>query len=861
MSDSVGKISLDLEIQSDISKQISNVSSAIATNLKKSLSSGIKSSLGDMGSTTKKTLNNITSNINNTMKKSMVNVKKTMTSILSSIKMPKINIPKPISTAIPKTVDKTTNVNKRGPPINADMLSSQIDNTAKALDITNAKIDQQRAKLAQLKESYSMASPARKNKMEEQILRTESSINKLIAQSDKLGFKLAELDDKMTMLGSGTNKTTASNNKLKSSLNSVSGATNKVSKGLNNLSNSTKKANSAMNSHRSSIGIMARSMFTWGIMFPMILRGLQSMGTGLLNNLKTNEQFANSLAQIKSNLMIAFTPIYNFILPAINALMSALSTVTQYIASFISAIFGKTFNQSKQATQGLIDAKEAMGAYGDSAKAAGKKAKDALGLAGIDEINTLGSSDDGADGGGGGTSKVPQLVTPALDTSSVDSAMKKLVDNIKAYINTFNFEPLINSFNRLKKSVEPIINNIGKIIKWFLVDILDPLAKWTISDLLPAFLNLLAGALDFLNPILEVFMSLGKWLWDEFLQPIAAWTGGVIVDTLNWLADALTNIGNWISENKPFVEDLTLVIASFAAAWGLVTLAIGIWNAVGVIATGVTTAFGAAVAFLTSPIGIAIVAIGAIIAIGVLLYKHWDVVKAKAIEVWDSIKNKFNEFKEWLGNIFATDWSQRFGFLGNILNGFLSKVSNIFNSVKQIFGGIIDFVAGVFTGNWSRAWQGVKDIFGGIMSGLGAVIKSPLNAVISLINSAINGLNKISVDIPSWVPGFGGKSFGINIPNIPMLAKGGLIDSPTLAMIGETHKKEAVVPLEGDTKALSLIADKLMERLGGMNISNSNNSFGDGDLILQIDGTVIGKVALKQLRKMQRQGNITLIPV
>ena len=147
--------------------------------------------------------------------------------------------------------------------------------------------------------------------------------------------------------------------------------------------------------------------------------------------------------------------------------MSALSTVTQYIASFISAIFGKTFNQSKQATQGLIDAKEAMGAYGDSAKEAGKKAKDALGLAGIDEINTLGSSDNGADGGGGGASKVPQLVTPSLDTTSVDSAMQKLTDKIKAYFKTFNFEPLIASFNKVKAAVEPIINNIGKIIKWF----------------------------------------------------------------------------------------------------------------------------------------------------------------------------------------------------------------------------------------------------------------------------------------------------------------------------------------------------------------------------------------------------------
>lgn len=860
MSDSVGKISLDLEIQSDISKQISNVSSAIATNLKKSLSGGIKSSLGDMGSTTKKTLSGITSNINNTMKKSMINVKKTMASILSNIKMPKINIPKPTSTAIPKTVDKATNVNKRGPPINAEILSSQVANTTATLDNVNAKIEQQRVKLVQLKESYAAVfNPARKNALEEKILKTEANINKLIGQSDKLGFKLADLDDKMARLGRDTNSTNTS-------LNNSNNTTNRASKGMNNLTNSTKKANNALKNHRSSIGIMARSMFTWGILFPMILRGLQSMGTGLLNNLKTNEQFSTSLAQIKSNLMIAFTPIYNFILPAINALMSALSTITQYIASFISAIFGKTFNQSKQATQGLIDAKEAMGAYGDSAKAAGKAAKDALGLAGIDEINTLGSNNDSDGGAGGGSgSKIPQLVTPALDTSSVDSAMKNLTDKIKSYFATFNFKPLIQSFNKVKAAVEPIINNLGKIIKWFLVEILDPLAHWTISDLLPAFLNLLAGALNVLNPILEVFMSLGSWLWDNFLQPIASWTGGVIVSVLNGLADMLSSIGAWISEHKPLVEDLILVIGSFATAWGLVTgamnlwnIATGIWNSVGVIATAVTTGFGTAMQLVNWPILIVVVAIGSLIAIGVLLYKHWDALKAKAIEVWNGIKAKFEEFKNWLGNVFATDWSQRFGFFGNILNGFLANVRNIFNGVKQIFSGIIDFVAGVFTGNWSRAWQGVKDIFGGIMSGLGAVIKSPLNAVISLINGAINGLNRISVDIPSWVPGFGGRTFGVNIPNIPMLAKGGLIDSPTLAMVGEAGK-EAVVPLENNKGGLRELANILLTEMGTRN--SKNDSFGDGDLILQIDGSVIGKVALKQLRKMQRQGNITLIPV
>lgn len=857
MRDSVGKISLDLEIQSDISNQISSVSNSIANNLKKSLSGSMKRSLENINSSTKKTMNNITNNINSSMKKSMTNISKTMKSILSNIKMPKINIPKPTSFSTPNPIETRSNVSKRGPPtVDIESLKDTRLGKIQDLDITDRQIDNLRNKLKLLNEQLKNTLDVKgRNKLEATILSTESRMNSLINKSIKLGAEVTELDSKIASFGNESSRTA---NKLGLFNNTVSKGSKLNKKFSSSLKSSSKNVNSYNHGIRASIG----QMFKWMIILPGIVRMLGAMATGLLNNLKTNEQFSNSLAQIKSNLMIAFTPIYQAILPAINALMNALSIATQYIASFISALFGKTFEQSKQATQGLIDAKNAMGVYGDTAKAAGEAAKDALGLASFDEINTLNSNDSSSgSGGGGGSSSIPQLVTPALDTSSVDSAMKKLTDKIKAYFNTFNFEPLIQSFNRLKKSVEPIINNLGKIIKWFLVEILDPLAHWTISDLLPAFLNLIAGALDFLNPILEVFMSLGSWLWDSFLQPIASWTGGVIVDVLNGLADMLSSIGNWISEHKPLIEDLVLVIGSFAAAWGLVTgainlwnIAIGIWNSVGVIATAVTTGFGTAIAFLTSPITLAILAIGAIIAIGVLLYKHWDVIKAKAIEVWHGIKAKFEEFKNWLGNIFATDWSQRFGFMGNILNIFLSSTKGIFNSVKQIFNGIISFISGIFTADWAKAWQGVKDIFGGIMNGLGAVIKAPLNAVISLINSAISGLNKISVNIPSWVPGVGGKTFGVNIPKIPMLAKGGLIDSPTLAMIGETHKQEAVVPLEGDTKALDLIASKLMEKMSGGNTSSANTDRAL-QIILKLGDIEFARALIDSINKLTEMNN------
>lgn len=88
----------------------------------------------------------------------------------------------------------------------------------------------------------------------------------------------------------------------------------------------------------------------------------------------------------------------------------------------------------------------------------------------------------------------------------------------------------------------------------------------------------------------------------------------------------------------------------------------------------------------------------------------------------------------------------------------------------------------------------VADTLKSVFSTIGGIIKGVMNGIISGINAAIDALNKIHVSIPSWVPGLGGKSFGISLPNIPMLAEGGIVTSPTIAMIGEAGP-EAVVPL------------------------------------------------------------------
>lgn len=161
----------------------------------------------------------------------------------------------------------------------------------------------------------------------------------------------------------------------------------------------------------------------------------------------------------------------------------------------------------------------------------------------------------------------------------------------------------------------------------------------------------------------------------------------------------------------------------------------------------------------------------------------------------DQIQDILQKVDDFLQNVFATDFARIFGpVLGESLNGFFATVKGVWDAVKQIFDGIIDFIRGVFTGDWQRAWAGVKGIFSGIFNGLGAIAKAPLNAIISLVNGVIGGLNtlirglnRVKFSVPSWVPGLGGKSFGINIPSIskiPYLAQGGVLLEGS-AVVGE----------------------------------------------------------------------------
>lgn len=253
--------------------------------------------------------------------------------------------------------------------------------------------------------------------------------------------------------------------------------------------------------------------------------------------------------------------------------------------------------------------------------------------------------------------------------------------------------------------------------------------------------------------------------------------------------------------------------------------------------------------------------IGVILAGLALIFGGWPLIIAAAIAVvvgliiqnWDAIKGVLSTVGQWIwNNVLLPVWNfikgvidiivAIFWNLVSVLDGITTTIGgmlkapfenmeetakSVFKGVKEIFEGVGKVFKGIFTGDMKTALEGFKQIFKGIFDSLWAIAKAPLNLIIRGINSLIRGANKIKFDVPDWVPGIGGKSLGFSIPQIPLLAKGGVISRPTQAILGEAGE-EAVMPLENNTEWIDILADKLA---GKISSSGSTNVYLDGRLI------------------------------
>lgn len=299
---------------------------------------------------------------------------------------------------------------------------------------------------------------------------------------------------------------------------------------------------------------------------------------------------------------------------------------------------------------------------------------------------------------------------------------------------------------------------------------------------------------------------------------------------------------------------------------------------------GVVKGAGGLVSMFGGPVTLAIMGV---VAVGALLIANWDKISATAKKVWDFVKQKFQEFDTFLTNVFSVDWSKNFGVIGEVINGFMKNAENMWKALKRTFGGIIDFLSGAFTLNWKKMWSGIKDIFGGIWDGIASGIKSPINSIIGAINGMIKGvvsginavikcLNKLSFDIPDWVPApFGGKKFGFDIPKvkapqIPLLAKGGfppvgqlfIANEKGPELVGRMGSRNVVVNNNQIVSSVSRGVESSFDRGTALLLNKMQTIIEYQERLLRKDTSVNidGKKANKQLSRSKRNSGFNFSP-
>lgn len=329
---------------------------------------------------------------------------------------------------------------------------------------------------------------------------------------------------------------------------------------------------------------------------------------------------------------------------------------------------------------------------------------------------------------------------------------------------------------------------------------LEPLATFVSTVMTDAWKQILQPAINFfLKTLLPQLISVFKQLWQQVLVPLANFVGTVLKPVFSILADVLTMI--WKKVVLPLAEAIGSVLAKA-------------WESIYEILT-VTV----------------IPVIGKIIEVLTWLWKN--VINPVIDVLWKNLKPAFETV---------------FGGIGTVING-----------LKTTLNGIMDFITGVFTGNWAKAWGGVKSIFKGVFDSLYGIVKTPLNLIIDAINTVIKGLNKIQIDLPDWA---GGKSFGVNIPQVPHLAKGGLAYGPTLAMVGDNRgaaaDPEVVSPLSTLQGMLDVSNQTMVAVL--MQILDAIRS-SDRETVIKFGETELGRATIKAINSVQAQAGKTLLNV
>nr|DAR44681.1 MAG TPA: minor tail protein [Caudoviricetes sp.] len=329
--------------------------------------------------------------------------------------------------------------------------------------------------------------------------------------------------------------------------------------------------------------------------------------------------------------------------------------------------------------------------------------------------------------------------------------------------------------------------------------------------------NAWQGLSDFIGVICQAIGKFFSSLWtklQEIFEPIGQWFSEKFQQAWDAIVNIFSGIGEWFS--------------------GVFQ---GAWDAIVNIFTPIGSWFGQRWSDVTNALSDVNTWLG-----------------DKFQQGWDAISNAFGNLGSWFGD----RWNDVTSALSSVSNWFGEMFTNAYNAVKDAFSSIGDFFSGV--------WETVKGIFvnAGQMVGeaVGGAFKSAVNAVLGTIENVVNGfigmINGV-LGVVRNLPGLGWVG-SIGYVNLPRLARGGIIDSPTVAMIGEAGK-EVVMPLEntGFLQTMGrIVGGAVVNALGG-GLPQSGGFSGNGDIVIQIGGHEFGRVAIQEInREQERAGQVLL---
>lgn len=301
----------------------------------------------------------------------------------------------------------------------------------------------------------------------------------------------------------------------------------------------------------------------------------------------------------------------------------------------------------------------------------------------------------------------------------------------------------------------------------------------------------------------------------ETLKEVAVDLGEVMLPIIKDFADKLKELTDKFTSlddgQKKTILTILAVVAAIAPLLGILGTLISVIGTLIVSFAVVSIAISA----ISAPVLAVVAVIGVLIGIFIKLWTTNEDFRNNVMNIWNTLSSFFMNyvlpiFKGFF-NYWVSIFKTAFTIVAAIIKGLLNNATAVVNGLIGVFSGILTYLQGVFTGNWKQAWEGIKRVFTSIVDS----IKSIFGGAIDWISSKVSGLVNLVTSIPEKIQGIKNSIGNISL-KVPGFATGGIVTSPTLAMVGEGTSAEAILPLD---KLPRLMAEAMRGAGSGANIT------------------------------------------